>query len=179
MAARPRGIAYNAGIVPAPTASKRARGRPTKFGRPSKAVTVTLPEDVLDHLRGLDADLGRAIVRVTEKQRPARPSTPRAAEVSRYGRNAVIVVTPLRALKRLPGIELVPIGDGRALISLAPGRSIPEFELEVRDAAAEPGLPAAERDALTDIASILKGTRARGGARARERTIIVLESSRR
>lgn len=142
-------------------------------------MTVTLPEDVLARLRSLDADLGRAIVRVTEKQSAAGKASRRAAEVTRYGRHAVIVVTPLRALKRLPGIELVPIGDGRALISLAPGRSVSEFELGVRDAAASPGIPDAERDALRDIAAILKSTRARGGARVRERTIIVLESARR
>lgn len=142
-------------------------------------MTVTLPEDVLARLHSLDVDLGRAIVRVTEKQRPARTATRRAAEVARYGKHAVIVVTPLRALKRLPGIELVPIGDGRALISLEPGRSVSEFELGVRDAAAAPGIPDDERDALGDIAAILKSTRARGGARVRERTIIVLESSRR
>ena len=159
----------------APTAG---RGRPKKFGRPSRAITVTLPEDVLDRLHGLDADLGRAIVRLTEKRRPAL-GTPPAAELASYGKRAVIVVTPLKTLKRLHGVELVPIGDGRALISLEPGRSVSEFELQVRDAATDSSVPAAEQGALREIADILKDTRGRQGRRVSVRTIIVLEAPRR
>jgi hypothetical protein len=159
---------------------KAGRGRPKKFGRPSKAVTVTLPEDVLAKLHGVDADLGRAIVRLTERRAPAAAATVvRAAEITSYGNRAVIVVTPLKALRRLPGVELVPVGDGRALISLAPGQSVSQFELAVRDATTERGVPPGERQALLEIADILKASRGERGRRVRERTIIVLESPRR
>ncbi len=46
-------------------------GRPQKYGRPTRAVTVSLPEDVLAWLRAVDADLGRAIVTLAE--RPGAP----------------------------------------------------------------------------------------------------------
>ena len=42
------------------------RGRPQKFGRPSRAVTLTLPEDVIAALGRVDDDLSRAIVRVSK-----------------------------------------------------------------------------------------------------------------
>ena len=43
---------------------KAGPGRPRKFGRPSRPVTVTLPDDVLGRLHAVDNDLGNAIVRV-------------------------------------------------------------------------------------------------------------------
>jgi hypothetical protein len=46
-------------------------GRPKKYGRPSRAITLTLPEDVLRSLSEIDADLGRAVVMLTERRPPA------------------------------------------------------------------------------------------------------------
>ena len=40
---------------------KSGPGRPRKFGRPSRSVTVTLPEDVLTRLGGIDSDLALAV----------------------------------------------------------------------------------------------------------------------
>src|SRR5262245_59016520 len=80
------------------------RGRPRKYNRPSRPVTVTLPEDVLDRLSSVDADLGHAIVTIAERHTsklPPRASRP--AEIANYGRHAVILVKPARALRRLPG----------------------------------------------------------------------------
>jgi hypothetical protein len=39
----------------------------------------------------------------------------------------VIVLTPNRAIERLDGVALVPLPDGRALVSLEAGTSIAEF----------------------------------------------------
>jgi hypothetical protein len=40
------------------------RGRPQKFSRPARTVTMTLPEDVIRALTELDSDLSRAVVRL-------------------------------------------------------------------------------------------------------------------
>ena len=109
-------------------------GRPRKYGRPARAVTVTLPEDTLARLSAIHADVGSAIVNVVERTAPTRMQPIASAEIAQYGNHAVIIVSPCRALKRLQGVELVPIGDGRALISLAPTMSISALELQVRDA---------------------------------------------
>src|SRR3954463_13795661 len=62
-------------VTPAPR-----RGRPRKFITPSRPVTVTLPEPVLEALAALDGDLGRAIVRLAQpilRRQPPPPPAPR------------------------------------------------------------------------------------------------------
>ena len=151
-------------------------GRPSKYGRPARAVTVTLPEDVLDRLASVHADVGSAIVSVVERKLPARVEPIAPAEIARYGRRAVIVVTPVRALRRLKGVQLVPIGDGRALISLDPSHSPSGLELQVRDAIDSGDAKGHERDTLESIAEILRNARASRDQSLEARTIIVLET---
>jgi hypothetical protein len=159
--------------------TKPRPGRPKKYNRASRAVTVTLPDDVLARLGEVNTDLGRAIVTVVEGQRPSRARHLHPAELARYGSHAVIVVTPVKALKRLPGVELVPLGNGRALIALERGRAIPQLELSVRDALEQHGITEPERRTLEAIADILRAARLSRGVTLQERTIIVLESKRR
>jgi hypothetical protein len=156
---------------------KHGPGRPRKFGRPSRAVTVTLPEDVLKRLGILDPDLGRAIVTLVERK-AARVRAVEPAEIASYGNHAVIIVTPVNALKRIAGVQLVPIGNGRAMISLERAHSIPEFELGVGDALARGDVSELERETLGALADILKQTRRSRRVILEERTIIVLETKR-
>jgi hypothetical protein len=160
------------------TLPKHGPGRPPKYGRPSRAVTVTLPEDTLSRLSAIDADVGRAIVRLTERHDKARTRIAPAAELARYGNHAVIVVSPVKSLKRLPGVQLVPVGDGRALISLEHTHSVPQLELGVRDAIESGSMSERERPTLEAIAGILQHVRHSRGISLEERTIIVLASKR-
>jgi hypothetical protein len=159
-------------------APKHGPGRPKKYGRPSHAVTVTLPEDVLARLRAVDVDLGRAIVALVERHGAARPRTVRPAELATYGNHAVIIVDPAKALKRLPGVQLVPAGNGRALISLDRPHSVPQLELDLRDALESSDVVDGERQTLEAIADILRQTRQSRSVSLKERSIIVLESKR-
>src|SRR5438874_11292840 len=155
---------------------KPGRGRPQKYGRPSHAVTVSLPEDVLARLKALDVDLGRAIVTLVDRQAALRP--PHAvgpAELATYGKHAVIIVNPAKALKRLPGVQLVPAGNGRALISLDHPNSIPRLELDMRDALDAADIGDGERATLEAIAEILRHARHSPGVSLTERSIIVFE----
>src|SRR5262245_22704515 len=148
------------------------RGRPSKFGRPSHAVTVTLPDDVVTSFRAVDPDLSRAIVHASEivAVRAAGPSV----ALSRYGRSAVIVVMPNRLLEALPGVALVPLPDGRALISLDKDTSVAEFEVLLRDALVENRTAAADRESLEAIGAILRKARHSRDVRLNQRNIIVL-----
>ena len=157
---------------------RQGPGRPSKYGRPSRAVTVTLPEDVLAGLSAVDADLGRAIVMLAERNGKPRARAIQPAELAPYGNHAVIIVNPAKALKRLAGVQLVPVGNGRALISLDHPHSIPQLELSVRDAIERDGMPDVERRTLESIAEILQQARRSRGVTLEERTIIVLESKR-
>jgi len=138
---------------------------------------VTLPEDAIAHLSAIDVDLGKAIVAILARRRPPLPPS-RSAELSRYGSHAVIVVAPINALKRLPGVQLVPIGQNRSLISLKPPRSLPQLELEIRDALENGQVGRDDREALDTLAAILRDARHSKAVSIEERTIIVLEAKR-
>lgn len=134
---------------------------------------------MIDALARLDEDLSRAVVRISQPLiADVVPHPP--AELSKYGDSAVIVVKPLAALARIPGVTLVPLPDGRALISLDDSMGMPEFELKLRDAIDEVGnLSERERTALRASAEILKSTRKARGTVVIQRRIIVLQSTRR
>jgi len=151
------------------------RGRPRKFGRPAQPVTITLPDDVVRALRTVDPDLSRAIVRLAEKSGTALVPRP-PVELTHYGHSAVIVVTRKKAIERLAGVELVPLPDGRALISLDRETGVAEFEVLVRDALDTDGVPASERGVLEALGDILRAARQSRKVSLRERSIIVLES---
>jgi hypothetical protein len=124
-------------------------------------------------------DLGRAIVATVEgTARPSRRIAP-PAEIAAYGSHAVILVTPVKALRKIPGVELIPVGENRALVSLAQPHSIAQLELDIRDILESGTVPAREREALEGIAAILRQARASRAFSLSERTIIVLEARRR
>lgn len=164
--------------MPPPTISPPRRGRPQKFGRPSRAVTVTLPEDVIAALTRIDADLGRAVVHLAQPL--VHDVSPRpAAELANFRDSAVIVTKPLRALERIPGVTLVPLPDGRALISLEETVSVYEFELKLRDVIDEAArVDASDRATLEAIGEILKAARTNKHIEVHPRRIIVLQSTR-
>lgn len=150
------------------------RGRPPKFSGPSRAVSVTLPESILDMLAAIDPDISRAIVRVAQ---PAVGRVPHAsAELAAFGPKAVILVRRSRALERQTGVFLVPLPDGRALISFDDSKTIPELELQLQDVLDAPGLTTADRRVFEQIAGILRDARRSRGVKVRRRNIIVLES---
>lgn len=130
------------------------RGRPPKFTRPARTITVTLPEDVLKSLADLDTDMGRAIVRLT--MATSNGSTSRGVEVATFGSRAVIVVSPTKALKTIDGVELIPLADGRALISIDDGMSEEQFELAVHDLLDEGPLGEADHPTLQQLLRVLQ-----------------------
>jgi hypothetical protein len=153
------------------------RGRPRKFTEPSRAVTLTLPEDTLEALAAIDPDLSRAVVRLTQSELAKQPHKP--AELVTYGRRAVIAVNPTRTLKERMGVDLVPLPDGRALISFDRATTIAALELLIADALDDPRLSPADRAIFNAIAEILRTARRSPDMLLLQRSIIVLESRRR
>ena len=152
------------------------RGRPRKFPAPSRAVTLTLPEDVLASLSAIDADLSRAVVRVAQKRRAARGPGP--AELVKFGSRAVIVVHATRTLEKQTGVLLIPLSDGRALISFDETMTPARLELAIEDALDDHRLEPDDRRVFAAIRDILKSARRSGHVMLRQRNIIVLESQR-
>ena len=149
------------------------RGRPRKFGTPSRAVTLTLPEHVIRALEAIDHDLSRAIVRVAQPEMRKLPHA--AAELSTFGTRAVIVVNPTRTLERRTGVMLVPLSDGRALISFDESMTAARLELQIEDALDERELPAQDAAVFAAIRNLLKQARRSPSVTLSQRHIIVLE----
>ena len=156
------------------------RGRPRKFAEPSRAVTLTLPDHIIDELGKVDADISRAIVRVTERTRRLRsssaPGASPVAELARFGRHAVILVAPSPALAQVPGVELVPMPDGRALIAIERARTIADLELMLEDALDGEQLSKIDQATFRSVLSILREARRSKVVSLLQRSIIVLES---
>jgi hypothetical protein len=150
------------------------RGRPRKFAVPSRAITLTLPEHVIEALAAIDADLSRAVVRLIQPQLRAKPHAP--AELARFGRRAVIVVNPTRTLHQRTGVDLVPLPDGRALISFERSLTIPALELMISDALEDTRLSGTDRAIFQAIAEILRDARRSDAVVVNQRNIIVLEA---
>jgi hypothetical protein len=165
---------YTRQILTVPILKPR-RGRPRKFARPSRPVTLTLPNEVIEALQSIDEDVSRAIVRLVGRVR-ARRHPP--AELVSFGRHAVIVVNPTRTLKRRTGVELVPLPDGRALIAFDQATTIAGLELTIADALDDPDLARADRPIFASIGEILKSARRSKNMVLLQRSIILLEARR-
>ena len=131
---------------------------------------------MLAALDAVDHDLSRAVVRVTQPQMAKRPRPP--AEVATFGRRGVIVVNPSRTLEERTGIVLVPLSDGRALISFDESMTIARLELRIQDALEDHELPPEDALIFKSIEEILKTARRSGDITLQQRHIIVLESNR-
>ena len=153
------------------------RGRPRKFTAAARPITVTLPEHVLVALAGLDADLGRAIVRLAQPLVGAQPHPP--AELATFGRHSVIVVNPTRTLEKRTGVELLHLPDGRALIAFDAPMTIAGLELVIEDALEDAALPLADRQVFETIRTILKTARRSQDVLLLQKNVIVLETRKR
>jgi hypothetical protein len=153
------------------------RGRPSKFGRPSHVVALTLPEDVIRGLRRVHPDIAWAIVTLFEKRpnrSPDEGTQPDAALVTIAERRSLIVVN--RAVfKSLPGISIIPLSANKAFLALDVGRGMTDLELAVIDRLDDPSIERRERMALKVLRAQLKAWRHDRTLRIHTRAIIVVE----
>jgi hypothetical protein len=154
------------------------RGRPSKFGRPSQVVALTLPDEVIRGLRKVHPDVGWAIVTLFEKS-PAGASAkaesqPDVELVTIADRRSLIVVNRA-VVKSLPGINIIPLHGNRAFLALDLSRGTPDLELAVIDRLEDPSVGARERKALRELRSQLRAWRHDSTLRFHTRAIIVVE----
>jgi hypothetical protein len=96
------------------------------------------------------------------------------------GSRAVIVVRPADALSRLPGVELVSLGDpDRSLIAFTAGMTVAAFELQVQELLDGASLEDTDAEVIAQLAALLREVRRKPGRRLSEATIIVLEDAAR
>ena len=127
---------------------------------------------MIDTLERIDHDLSRAVVRVAQLK--VRKRAHRAAELATFGSRAVIVVNPTRTLEDI-GVVLVPLSDGRALISFDESLTTARLELKIEDALEDRALPEKDAEVLMAIRELLKDARRSPSVTVAQRNIIVLE----
>src|SRR5258708_15689421 len=125
------------------SAAKR-RGRPSKFGRPSRVVALTLPQAVIDRLRRVHQDLGWAIVKLLDKApRAAGPrddDTQPDVELVTIAERRCLIVVNREVIRNLPGVNIIPLGGNRAFVALDIDRGMSDLELAVSDRLGGPAI---------------------------------------
>lgn len=152
------------------------RGRPLKFGRPGRTLTLTLPDDVVEWLQTLHDDPAWAIVGIFERGRVAHKRarmTSVAELVQLPGRRGLILIRP-DVLRNVRGTSVVPLSDGRAFIALDSGGGVADLEVAILDRLDSPGVAPEERAQLLEFRLILRGWRQQG-LKFQPRSILVAE----
>jgi hypothetical protein len=157
---------------------KHPGGRPSKFAEPSRPVTVTLPERVLQQLTTVDADRAKAITKLADASLnpggiPMRP----VATVNVAEGRAVILVCHSEPLLSLPWLRLIEVAPARYLISIRSGTPIESMEVSLHDLLEV--LPAEnrkDREVIEALMKIFRSSR-RDKTMTKEEIFIVAESS--
>jgi hypothetical protein len=160
----------------------RPRGRPSKFGRPSRVVAVTLPQDAIDRLHRINRDVGWAIMTLLDREAPApvaprrsgRDTEPDVELVSVADRRSLIVINR-EHIRHLPGVNIIPLRGNRAFIALDIDRGMSDLELAVSDRLDEAALDGEEARALADLRAQLTSWRRDHDLKFHRRAIIVVE----
>jgi hypothetical protein len=163
------------------SSSRSRRGRPAKFGRPSKAVTLTLPTDVIEALRARHPDLAWAIVAlaeplVRERSRKAKATRQQAIELVELPNHQALILLRKSLLRDLPrGVTTIPVADGRVLIDFGGVHGIAELELAILDRLASPRIDSATRSALIEAREVFRQLRGDRKVRFTTHSILVVE----
>jgi len=161
-------------------AAARPRGRPSKFGRPSRVVAVTLPHDAVERLRRINRDLGWAIMTLLDKEAPApvqrtgRDGEPDVELVAVADRRSMIVINR-ELIRHLPGVNIIPLRGNRAFVALDIDRGMSDLELAVTDRLDEPTLDRDEVRGLEELRAQLTSWRRDHDLKFHRRAIIVVE----
>jgi|GEM_PF-1158688 len=154
------------------------RGRPTKFGRASRVVALTLPEDVLSTLRHVHPDPARAIVKLVEGSGDTthgRPDRKPLAELVNVGSRRSLIVVDRWAFQNLPAVSLIPISEDRAFLAFEKGKDSGVLELELIDRLEKPAVNRAQHAALKELRTCLRECRLDPAVKFLFKSILILE----
>lgn len=157
------------------TTSATKRGRPLKFGRPTRPLSLSLPDDVVEWLTSLDPDPAWAIVGLFEKVRQRTTSKPgQPAELVQLpGKRGLILVAP-DAFNGLEGVSVIRLSDGRGFLALEAGKGYADLELAVADRMDAVGVSPERRRELGVIRQQLRDWR-QAGLKFESRSILVVD----
>ena len=160
------------------TPAHTKRGRPSKFGRPSQVAALTLPDEVVRGLRKINPDLAWAIVTLFEKSPKGGPQANGSrtnAELVKIADRRSLIVIDRAAVRKLPGINIIPLDSSHAFLALDTGRGLADLELAVLDRLDGEDVPTRERKALSELRDQLSSWRRDRTLKFHSRSIIVVE----
>ena len=112
----------------------KACGRPRKFERPSRVITLTLPEDTIDRLSQINTDRAKAIVQAVEIATPPESETRPAVELIEVASKVGMLSVPYCGyLHGIPGLKFISIAPNRFLMALSVGSTLSSVEISVSD----------------------------------------------
>ena len=153
-------------------------GRPAKFDEPSRPVTITLPDRILDRLAEIDGDRAKGIVKSVEAALAGGACGPTEAAVGELRAakdESLLVVARSRLLASIPWLRMVEIAPGRHLLSLQDGVPIEKLEVTLEDLLdTNPDASDAERNVLRTLLSRIRAPRRSQAVRKEE--ILVVRS---
>jgi hypothetical protein len=142
-------------------------------------VALTLPEDTIEVLKGIDTDLAKAVVALVDRTqgRTTAVSSEWDAPVSLAHVNdvrALIVIDP-KIFREIPGCAVIPLYEGRAFLALDAGRTLADLELSVADLLDDGAIPPEEREALGTLRQSLREWRRDDSLSFHTRSIVLVE----
>lgn len=155
-------------------------GRPAKFDEPSRPVTVTLPDRILDRLKEIDADRALAIVKAVEAVLGhAPPTRTEVVRELRFDKNeTLLTIADNSLLRSIPWLTMVEIAPGRHLLSLKKGTSIEKLEVTLCDILdAQPNAAPSERRTLERLVECIRPPRRSRALRTEEILVIHTKAS--
>lgn len=150
-------------------------GRPAKFDEPSRVVTLTLPERVLNRLSMIDGDRAKAIVKAADAFFPSdkQTDTDPVRELKIDKNRSLISVPNCRQLHSISWLTLIEISPGCHLLSLSPGIPIEKLEVTIGDFLDEKGdITDSERTILSSLLRHLRAPR-RNHAVQKEEILVI------
>ena len=149
-------------------------GRPAKFDEPSRPVTVTLPDRILDRLTEVDADRARAIVKAVEAVLGDAPVRTEVVRELRFDKDeTLLTVADNRLLRSIPWLTMIEIAPGRHLLSLKKDISIEMFEVTLCDLLdAHSDATSSERRTLERLVECIRTPRRNRALRTEEILVI-------
>ena len=153
---------------------KNRGGRPAKFAEPSRPVTMTLPERILQLLDRVDSDRAKAITKLVDSalQTNGRPPEPVETVELAEGK-AIILVNHCEPLNGLPWLRLIEVAPARHLISIQPGTSIESIEVALHELLEDlPKDHLLDRKILEELMRVVRSSR-RSNATSKEEILFL------
>ncbi len=115
--------------------TKHPGGRPRKFAEPSRPITVTLPQSILQALEAVNTDRAKAIVKCVEAATaPLNPSNGKSITITEVSPGVgLIVMGPCATLRKIPWLRMSEIAPLRYILSVQSGVSVESLEIALSD----------------------------------------------